>query len=689
MPMSKNNRPVSSKTTDKAADVSGERLSVNREVPIKAAPLSFFESVFNNTSIGMVLLDYERNIVKANLYFQELVKYSEKELQKLSIKEITHPDDVRNDAEIFKDVILNKKTDYVIEKRYIAKDGALLYVKLTFFFTDNLYPDKKLILAIVEDITKQKCLENNLASERNFLNVLLNNMPDSIYFKDLQSRFIKVSDAIARKHNLTNADMIGKTDFDLYSEEHARDAFNDEQNIIRTGIPIINKEEKETWFDRSVTWVSTTKMPFKDGNGNVIGTFGISRNITEKKKNELTHEALLKISETVFTSKDMQSMFETIHEVLATLMPVKNLFIALYDEVNNLLTFPYYVDEYDEPPQDSMPGRGLTEYILRTGKAQLIDEKRDYGLREEGEVETIGTPTKIWLGVPLKIGGKTIGVIVVQDYENPKAYREPEMQLISFIAEQIALVIERKRSAVAITNYNEELKQANATKDKFFSIIAHDLKNPFITILGFSELLLSDYEELTDEEKVYYLQEMKKTSENSHALLQNLLQWSRSQTGFIEFHPQAVDLSKVVEQNFELLFTTARKKEIELTPCVPAGIEVCADADMLNTIVRNLISNAIKFTPRGGVISVSANKTGRYVNVSVMDTGLGMNPDTLEKLFRIDVSHSSLGTEKETGSGLGLMLCREFVKKNGGDIWVESKVNSGSKFTFTVPAVTN
>jgi PAS domain S-box-containing protein len=685
--MSKNSQPVSRKTTVKNNSTTGNKTPVKKKASIRPDSIPFFESVFNNSSIGMLLIDYKRKIIKANLYFQKLVQYSEKELKKMSVRELTHPDDIKNDDAFFDEVVVKKRTDYIIEKRYYARDNSLVYVKLTFFHTDNLYPNKKLIFAIVEDITNQKNLAEKLAIEKNYLQILMDNMPYSIYFKDKQSRFLKVSNEMAKKHSTTTDALIGKTDFDFFSTEHAQQAFNDEQNIIRTGIPLIDIEEKETYPDGSISWVSTTKMPFRDADGSMIGTFGVSRNVTSKKKNEMTHEALLKISETVFTSKDMQSMFETIHEVLATLMPVKNIFIALYDEVNNMLTFPYYVDEFDEPRQASRPKKGLTEYILRTGKAQLIDPDKDYELREKGEVEIIGTPSQIWLGVPLKIAEKTIGVIVVQDYDNPKAYQEPEMQLISFIAEQIALVIERKRSAVAITNYNEELKQANATKDKFFSIIAHDLKNPFITILGFSELLLSDYSELTDEEKIYYLQEMKKTSENSHALLQNLLQWSRSQTGFIEFHPQPVSLSEVVNQNFELLQATAEKKEISLTSNVKEGLEVFADADMLNTIIRNLISNAIKFTPRGGVISVSAVESDGRVNVSVIDTGLGMNQDTIEKLFRIDVSHSSLGTEKETGSGLGLMLCREFVKKNGGDIWVESKLNTGSKFTFSVPSV--
>ena len=530
--------------------------------------------------------------------------------------------------------------------------------------------------------------ENNI-SDSDLLKAFLENIPDSVYFKDAESRFLRISKSLADKHSLKVSDLIGKTDADIYGPIHSNKALEDEKEIMLTGKPIIDYEEFEDWKDKTHTWVSTTKMPLKSEKGEIIGTFGISRNISEKKKNEITSRALLKISEAVFTATDMQSMFVTIHEVLGTVMKVKNIFIALYDDKNDLIAFPYYIDEYDPPRESTKPKKGLTEYVMRTGKAQLIDENMDYELRDRGEVEIIGTPAKIWLGVPLKIHDKTIGVIVVQDYEDETTYQEPEMELFSFIADQIALVIERKRNAVEIMRYTEELKQLNATKDKFFSIIAHDLKNPFITILGFSEILLSEFNELTDEEKHFYIREMKKSSETSHSLLQNLLQWSRSQTGYIEFHPQPMLLFPVVQESIDLLRSTASKKMILISSSINEEIQVFADRDMLNTVLRNIISNAIKFTPRNGKITITAELNGNWAIVSIQDTGKGMDKDAIDNLFRIDVSQSTKGTENEAGSGLGLILCKEFVTKNGGNIWVESVVGLGSRFFFSVPLYHN
>lgn len=231
---------------------------------------------------------------------------------------------------------------------------------------------------------------------------------------------------------------------------------------------------------------------------------------------------------------------------------------------------------------------------------------------------------------------------------------------------------------------SEVLNQLCETKDKFFSIIAHDLKNPFITILGFTDLLLTDYSELSDEEKKFYIEEMKKSAELSHNLLQNLLQWSRAQTGRIEFNPQKLELLQIVDKNFLLLKATAEKKQIKLLHEILPELYVYADEEMINTILRNLLTNAIKFTNKEGAVTVNAVAKDSFVEVSVVDSGVGMDQNTIENLFRLDAPHSAIGTDNEAGTGLGLILCKEFVEKHGGKIWVESELGKGSLFKFTI-----
>ncbi|MCX6170343.1 MAG: PAS domain-containing sensor histidine kinase [Ignavibacteriales bacterium] len=413
----------------------------------------------------------------------------------------------------------------------------------------------------------------------------------------------------------------------------------------------------------------------------------VVRDISERKKSEKIQEVLFEISEAAYSASDMYSLYKKIHAVVGTLMSSKNFYIALYDEKTGMIEFPYSIDEFDPPRPTRKFGTGLTEYVLRTGQAALLNQQKDLELRKKGEVGLSGSPAAIWLGVPLKIGGKSIGVITVQDYENEKAYGEEEMQLLIFVSEQIAQVIERKRNSYAIKKYTDELKQLNQTKDKFFSIIAHDLKNPFITILGFSDLLQSDYDELSDDERKFYIHEMKKSAEISYHLLQNLLHWSRAQTGRIELNPQKLELIKIINENFLLLIKTAEKKQIKLLQEVPDDLFILADVDMMNSIMRNLLTNAIKFSHKGGTIKVNAGVEENFVEITVTDNGIGMNPATIDNLFKLDCTQSTSGTENELGTGLGLILCKEFVERNGGKIRVTSEVGKGSKFIFTLPLI--
>ncbi len=771
------------------------------------------KAIFENVGVGIILISSGK-IKNVNSTLQKMLGYSEKELKELSVEQITHPHDLELDAKLIKELLQGKRNRYQIEKRYLHKDGEIIYGKLTVSRIEAKRKKDEKIIALIEDISEQKRIADKLTSEQNLLVTLLESSPDSIYFKDINSRFIKVNKAFAKKHGFATQELaIGKSDETTFGKQHSTEAYVDEQRIIHTGIPIIGKEEKEDWPDGRTTWASTSKMPLYDADGKISGIFGITRDITEsklaqekikeserlyrslfessddgifltsdeiiidcnptvldifkctreyvvghspaefspeiqpdgrdslssanekislafnglpqkfdwqhkrpdgvlvdcemslksitiegkkliqatmrditkRKKSGKIREALFEISEAAYTASDMPTLYKKIHDVVGTLMIAKNFYIALYDEKTGMISFPYMIDEYDPPYAPKKFGKGLTEYVLRKGESTLINAQIDLDLRKSGEVELIGTPTSIWLGVPLKVGGKAIGVIVVQDYENEKAYGEEEMQVLNFVSEQIAQVIERKRNSDAVKKYAEELKQLNATKDKFFSIIAHDLKNPFITLLGFSDLLISDFGEFTDEEKIYYITEMRKTAEISHSLLQNLLHWSRSQTGRIEFNPQKLDLYDVVSSNVELLNPSAERKQIRILSEIPKLTYVSADEDMLNTVIRNLLTNALKFTNKNGKIEISCADQNGNLQIYISDTGVGMSDKVKADLFRLDVTQSTFGTENEAGTGLGLILCKEFVEKHGGTISVESEVGKGSKFCITLP----
>jgi len=306
---------------------------------------SYFKEIFDDAGIGIILLNSERKILKVNLAVIKFLKYTEEELTLISINKIIYPEDLESDLKLFNEIVSGKKKQYTIEKRYLSKDDKIIYGRVTLNLISNPKRKKKQILVLIENLTLQKHIENRLNSEQNFLHALLENSSDNIYFKDLNSCFLKASNALAKRHGLIPDQLVGKSDFDIYGPNHSHDAFADEQEIIKSGKPIIEKEEKEDISDGRITWASTSKMPLLDSSGNIIGTFGISRDITSRKRSEGIREALFKISEAAYTASDIYTLYKKIHEVISELMPAKNIFIAQYNERTEVLSFPYSIDE--------------------------------------------------------------------------------------------------------------------------------------------------------------------------------------------------------------------------------------------------------------------------------------------------------------------------------------------------------
>jgi two-component system, sensor histidine kinase and response regulator len=256
---------------------------------------------------------------------------------------------------------------------------------------------------------------------------------------------------------------------------------------------------------------------------------------------------------------------------------------------------------------------------------------------------------------------------------------------ITKLVGNIVDITERKISEEALKASEAKLKETNITKDKFFSIIAHDLKNPFNGILGFSNILKEEAQEMDLPTIQEYAGMINRSALQVFRLLDNLLSWARIQQDQMPFNPTTWALKEVVFDAVSALISNARNKKITLTNLVSDQVMVTADGDMLKTVLRNLLSNAVKFTPAGGKVEVSATEVGSQVEISVADNGRGMNKESLSRLFKIDAGYSTRGTAEEEGTGLGLILCKEFIEKHGGQISVQSELDKGSIFTFTLP----
>lgn len=285
----------------------------------------------------------------------------------------------------------------------------------------------------------------------------------------------------------------------------------------------------------------------------------------------------------------------------------------------------------------------------------------------------------------------TLEELRYENEERKRTHNELEKANIALSESQNTIEQEAKRLVILnekLRKSEKQLKEINDSKDKFFSIIAHDLKGPFSGFLGLSELIAEEHEHLDKEAIAEMSVSLHKGAKQLFNLLENLLEWSRIQRGTIHFEPSNIRLSKSVNSNIELISNNSERKNIIIMNKVDVNFMVFADYNMLNTIFRNLLSNAVKFTDKDGVIRIIAspkNDGEQFIEVAVIDNGVGMDLDTSNKIFQMDSKHSTLGTENERGTGLGLLLCKELVEKQGGKIWVESQVGVGSKFKFTIP----
>jgi two-component system, sensor histidine kinase and response regulator len=498
-------------------------------------------------------------------------------------------------------------------------------------------------------IEERSRAEKESTQKQYLINSLLDNLPDHIYFKDRESRFIRINKSMAKFLNLEDPDQaIGKKDSDFFTIDHARQSYADEQNIIKTG-QSLNIEELETYPDRSDTWVSTIKMPLRDDEGKINGTFGISRDITKSKlaeeelmKSEILNRTLIKhLPQRIFV-KDPESRYILCNEIYSKDLGIDPKEIVGKDD------FAFFDSELAEK--------------FRTDDQQVISE----GIQKEFEEKYSISNQRRWTHV------------------NKVPYRDANNQIVGVLG-IFEDITERKLREEEIILKNGLLQAMNEEKDKFFSIIAHDLRSPLSAFISVTQILTEEIQTMNIEEIKKFTLSMKISATNIYSLLENLLDWSRLRQEGLDFVPERLNLNEKVNDCIDVLSESARKKGILINVSIPGEIEISADNHMFDTIIRNLVSNAIKFTPAGGNISVTAEPGNDHtIDIKIIDSGIGMTPELKRKLFLLNEKTSRKGTEGEPSTGLGLLLCKEFIEKHGGKIWVESEVGKGSTFFINI-----
>jgi len=592
--------------------------------------------------------------------------------------------------------------DQLVTMEYeLSKDGE------TGYFENRIIPlGKDEFLSFVRNITDRKLSDQRLNSNYTLLRIAGKTASFGGWNVDLSDNKVTWSDEVSAIHEMPPG---YSPSFDealnFYSKESRPVIDKVFHNCVSFGIPY-DEVLQIISGKGNLVWIRVTGEPIKEVNGKIVKVYGSFQDITERIKAEETikkSEEKYRILNELTSEMLLQPSLESLYHYIATCLHKRF--------KNTIILYNSIADEKDESKLETIVGidnsllkkamnivgfnptgkkfKITPEYfeIIKSGK--FIEFKNGLGEFSGGIIpDTIGRTIEIIIGIH-KI--YTIGIwneqklLAAIHFITVDKSSIEDISFIETFTHQAGIVIQKKITEQSLQESENQLKELNATKDKFFSIIAHDLKSPFNSIIGFSNILTSQIEDKDYEGLEKYAGIIQNSSQHAMDLLMNLLDWSRSQTGRMDFSPVSVKISLLVNEVTELLINTADQKSITIYTEVPANLSAKVDKAMINTILRNLLSNAIKFTNTGGEVVISASQKSHELLICVSDNGIGINQEVIDKLFRIDENHSTMGTNNEEGTGLGLILCKEFVEKHGGKIWVESDVGKGSRFSFTIP----
>lgn len=566
--------------------------------------------------------------------------------------EVIHPDDREIKIQAQNDL---KKTKNTIEISYrlLLNNGRIKWINeiCNTDFDKDGHPIRS--FGTIQDITKYKLSEEISKQNEERFRSLIESIPSGIAIIQ-NNKFEFINPAGIRILGGNNSNEIKGKAVTRFISPKSKSRILKKLKTITLGKPEPPFEQKLIRFDGSELDVEITLI------GTVFQGSGaiqiIIDNISERKKTEVD----LRKSEEKF-----RSMASSISDVIWTI-----------DIVGNLT--------YVSPSIDRLLGYSPDEVIGNHFSSLLCPDSAKFALNVIGSsIQSVNsgkkTRPKKFVAESICKNGKTRWIEITA---NPMFDSKQTFTGFTGISQDIT---DRKKADQLLKENETHLKELIETKDKFFSLIAHDLRTPFNSIIGFLELLINNYDEISEIEKKNYLSLVHKDANKTLNLLDNLLEWAKSQTGNISFHARNLNLLSVVN-NIEKTFESALKlKQLRLQISIPERLKIFADLNMMTAIIQNLISNSIKFSQPGNSIAINATHKKSEIEIEVSDHGIGMNETITKNLFSINKEDSKLGTASEKGSGLGLILCKDFVERHHGTIQVKSEPGKGSQFLIRIP----
>ncbi|MCX6270906.1 MAG: ATP-binding protein, partial [Bacteroidetes bacterium] len=460
------------------------------------------------------------------------------------------------------------------------------------------------------------------------------------------------------------------------------------ENLVQRGIKEalpFSYEFRINTPDGKLKWAWAIGKAIRNEKGEATQLYGTVQDITERKRSEILQQALYRIARMAVDTSNLNDLYKQVHEVIMGIIPARNFYIALYDEASNIVSFPYFSDEVDSPPPTGPLRKGMTEFVIRTGKALFGDKVTMEKLIKDGVMQIIGEPAATWLGVPMILENKTIGVMAVQHYSDPCAYQLRDLEMLGYVSTQVATVIHKKLVESELIKAKETAEASSRLKSSLLANMSHELRTPMNGILGFSELLS---ESLPDPIQKSMASNILLSGHRLMTTLDSIMDLSQIQADKRMLKPEMVNLSDECRSVLQKFNQKAVNKQLTLKENFLTEIYVNVDRSILRKIIDNLVDNAIKFTLYGTVtITIDQEKSseGDWALIRVTDTGIGIEKENYEIIFEEFRQLSEGFGRSFEGSGLGLTLCKKFLDLINGEITVESIPGQGSSFTVRLP----
>ena len=594
-----------------------------------------FARLFNEAPVGYLSIDENGIIVQSNQTFADMVKRQTHLVSGKALVDFIATDDRSAFLGRFKAFFKNPQG----KELTFALQGTDVLVRCVGRIESQDPETSRQLLLILSDISQQARIEEALQERERFLTSVLETTQDGFWVVEAGGLLSNVNDAYCHMSGYTQEEFenLHIADIDALEDEAATSARMG--RIVENGSELFETRHRRK--DGSVfdVEVSASYLPL---HGGMFICF--CRDISARKKAEAA-------------SRESELRYRLLSDLTmeGILIHKNGLVVDLNISLARLLGFE----------RQELIGKNFLELAVHHEDMGIVRNNivKEYAqpymvrfVKKNGEV--------FWVEVEARnfeLDGETLRVASVRD------------------------ITERKKSEEEIRRINEELRGAIAEKDRFFSIMAHDLKSPISGFLSLTKILVEDFDNLTMKEVNTSLNALYKSSVRVFALLENLLEWAKLQQGLLTCSPNPFLLKDIVRTSLDFVHSLAEQKEITLRDETPDDLIVNIDPPLIGTVLRNLLSNALKFSNRGGHVLLTANKHGGMVTVTVQDDGVGMDQETLAMLFSLDNKITRPGTEGESSTGLGLVLCKEFVDKHGGRIWAESIPGKGTTFSFTLP----